>query len=60
MQLSCIAGLGGLPQVTMPVRSRDGYPVGLSFIAGPGRDMRLLRWVGDVAVRALQGQAVGG
>lgn len=60
MQLSCIAGLGGLPQVTMPFRGRDGFPVGLSFIAGPRRDLRLLRWVSDVAVRALQGQAVAG
>ncbi|MBB6732033.1 amidase [Cohnella sp. CBP 2801] len=60
MQLSCIAGLGGLPQVTMPFRSQDGLPVGLSFIAGPRRDLRLLRWVGDVAVRALQGQSVTG
>jgi amidase len=60
MQLSCIAGLGGLPQVTMPFRSRDGLPVGLSFIAGPRQDLRLLRWVGEVAVRALQRQAVTG
>ncbi|MCC3372671.1 amidase [Cohnella sp. REN36] len=60
MQLSCIAGLGGLPQVTMPFRSRDGLPVGLSFIAGPRRDLRLLRWVGEAAVRTLRGQPVTG
>ncbi|OBZ19013.1 amidase [Bacillus sp. FJAT-27264] len=45
MQLSCIAGLCGFPQVTVPYIDGEGWPVGLSFIAGPGRDLALLRWV---------------
>ncbi|WP_307728584.1 amidase [Alkalicoccobacillus plakortidis] len=32
LQLSCIAGLAGLPQITIPVQTNDG-PVGLSLIA---------------------------
>jgi amidase len=58
MQLSCIAGLGGLPQVTMPFAGSDGLPVGLSFIAGPRQDLKLLRWICDVAPRLLQREFV--
>ncbi len=47
MQLSCIAGLSGFPQVTVPVIREDGLPIGLSFIGGPGSDLKLLRWVSE-------------
>ncbi|GLX70044.1 amidase [Paenibacillus glycanilyticus] len=43
MQLSCIAGLSGLPQVTIPAGEIDGAPIGLSIIAGPRQDLKLLR-----------------
>ncbi len=42
MSLTCIAGLGGLPQVSMPLARVDGLPVGLSLIGPPGSDERLL------------------
>ncbi|MGN7762651.1 amidase [Paenibacillus sp. 22594] len=45
MMLSCIAGLAGLPQVTLPVPGPGGLPLGLSVIGGHGQDMRLLSWV---------------
>ncbi|MFC0558929.1 amidase [Halalkalibacter alkalisediminis] len=45
MQLSCIAGLVGLPQVTIPFRGGDGIPISLSIIAGLNQDKKLLRWV---------------
>lgn len=45
MMLSCIAGLAGLPQVTLPMLSTNGPPLGLSVIAGHGQDLRLLSWV---------------
>ncbi|KQO10856.1 amidase [Paenibacillus sp. Leaf72] len=45
MQLCCIAGLSGLPQVTLPVGEVDGAPIGLSIIAGAGQDLKLLRWI---------------
>jgi amidase len=46
MRLTCIAGLGGLPQVSIPAGTLDGCPVGLSFIGWPGGDEALL----DLAV----------
>ncbi|CAM3659345.1 MULTISPECIES: amidase [Saccharibacillus] len=48
MQLPCIAGLAGLPQVTVPVLRADGLPIGLSWIGGPGTDLRLLDWVAGI------------
>jgi amidase len=47
MTLTCIAGLGGLPQVTLPVGLVEGCPVGLSFIGWVGGDEMLL----DLAVK---------
>lgn len=44
MQLTCIAGLGGLPQITLPLVTFDHKPIGLSFIANRGRDKQLLKW----------------
>jgi len=48
MMLCCIAGLAGLPQVTLPVAGKDGLPVGLSVIGGYGQDLRLLSWIKEV------------
>ncbi|AIQ45655.1 amidase [Paenibacillus sp. FSL R7-0273] len=45
MMLSCIAGLAGLPQITLPVEGPGGLPLGLSVIGGHGQDLRLLSWV---------------
>lgn len=49
LQLCCPAGLAGLPQVTAPWLAYNGIPVGLSFIAGPGQDLSLLRFVASAA-----------
>lgn len=45
MQLSCIAGLSGLPQLTIPITTEDGKAVGLSIIAGRNQDLALLQWL---------------
>jgi amidase len=42
MRLTCIAGLSGLPQVTLPIGSLGGCPVGLSIIGWAGGDEALL------------------
>ena len=42
LTLSCIAGLVGAPQITLPVTRLDGCPVGLSLMAAPEKDMNLL------------------
>ena len=47
MRLTSIAGLSGLPQVTIPIGTVSGCPVGLSFIGWAGADEILL----DLAVR---------
>ena len=45
MQLTCIAGLAGLPQVTVPIFRKDGMSLGLSFIANKFQDLSLLAFV---------------
>lgn len=50
-QLCCVAGLSGLPQVTMPIAGENGLPVGLSFLAARGQDLNLLRWLVAVSER---------
>ncbi len=47
MRMTCIAGLSGLPQVSIPIGTIDGCPAGLSFIGWAGGDEALL----DLAVR---------
>jgi amidase len=42
MRLTGIAGVGGLPQVSLPIGIVDGCPVGLSFIAWADGDEALL------------------
>lgn len=39
--LTCVAGLSGLPQLSVPGGRADGRPVGLSLIGAPGSDLRL-------------------
>lgn len=45
LQCTCTAGLAGLPQVTIPCRTDAGDYYSVSFIAGYGMDLKLLRWV---------------
>lgn len=40
--LLCIAGLGGLPQISLPVAELDGMPLGLSIVGPRGCDLALL------------------
>ena len=47
--LLCIAGLGRLPQLSLPLAAMDGCPVGLSLIAPRGRDRGLLDWAAGCA-----------
>jgi amidase len=42
MSLLCIAGLGGLPQISVPVRGVAGVPAGLSLVGAAGADEMLL------------------
>jgi amidase len=42
ISLLCIAGLGGLPQLTLPLGTLDGCPLGLSMVGARGTDSALL------------------
>ncbi len=42
MHLLCIAGLGGLAQISLPLAEIDGLPLGLSLVGPRGSDMQLL------------------
>ncbi len=42
IRLTCISGLSGLPQLTMPMGTIQGCPVGFSFIGWKGGDEALL------------------
>ena len=42
MRLTCTAGIAGLPQVSIPIGTLSGYPVGLSLIGWAGGDEALL------------------
>lgn len=43
MHLLCISGLGGLPQISLPMSELDGLPLGLSLNGPRGADMQLLQ-----------------
>ena len=43
INLLCLAGLARLPQVTLPLASRLGAPLGLSLIGPAGSDLSLIR-----------------
>jgi amidase len=47
MGVTALSGLAGLCEVSIPAGRVDGAPVGLSLVAGPGRDRALL----DLAAR---------
>jgi amidase len=45
LMLTCIAGLAGLPQISLPAGFADDAPVGISFLAARGQDAMLLNFV---------------
>jgi amidase len=42
LQMLCMSGLSGLPQISLPLGVVDGCPIGLSLIAPRGRDRALI------------------
>jgi amidase len=42
VDLTCIAGLTGLPQMSLPIAKSEGMPVGLSLVGWRGADRSLL------------------
>ena len=42
LQLLCLSGLSGLPQITLPLGTIHGAPMGLSLMGPRGSDRRLV------------------
>jgi amidase len=49
LNLLCLAGLAGVPQVSMPLASRLGAPLGLSIVGPHGSDLSLVRLAARIA-----------
>jgi amidase len=43
LNLLCLSGLAGVPQVSIPLASRSGAPLGISLIGPRGSDLGLIR-----------------
>ncbi|MFZ0676419.1 amidase [Candidatus Binatus sp.] len=50
LRLTALAGLAGLPAVSVPLWKCNNLPMGVSFIAGPNRDEDLLALADKVSV----------
>ena len=48
LALLCIAGLAGLPQVSLPLARFNGFPLGLSLVGPRHSDLGLLRLAHDI------------
>ena len=51
MAITCIAGLAGLPQVSLPLATPDGVPLGVSLLGPAGSDRALIRLARRIAAR---------
>ena len=51
MAITCIAGLAGLPQVSVPIASADGVPLGVSLLGPAGSDLALVGLARRLAVQ---------
>ncbi len=58
LMVNAIAGLAGLPQITLPLANAGGLPVGVSVLAGRGEDEGLLDLA--CALSGVQTEATGG
>ena len=52
MHITCIAGIGGLCQVSIPFRNAQGLPVGVSVIGPAGCDLDIIELATALATRA--------
>ena len=49
IQMLCLAGLSGFPQISLPLGQRLGAPLGLSLLGPAGSDMALVRLAERIA-----------
>jgi amidase len=55
LALTSVAGMGRLPQVSLPIADSDGIPVGLSLLARRGQDVLLLKMAKSLAAETMLG-----
>ena len=60
LKLTCVAGLAGLPQVSLPLGVVGGCPVGLSLVGGRGADEKLLHLAAELGPDLARTAGVGG
>ena len=51
IQMLCIAGLSGFPQISMPLGQRLGCPLGLSLLGPAGSDLSLVKLAQKIAAQ---------
>ena len=49
VQMLCMAGLSGFPQISLPLASRNGAPLGLSLLGPAGSDKSLIAMAQKIA-----------
>ena len=49
LQITCIAGIGGLCQVSIPFTRPDGLPLGISLVGPAGSDAELVKLAIQIA-----------
>ena len=52
IQMLCIAGLSGFPQISLPLGQRLGAPLGLSLLGPAGSDLSLVKLAQQIAAQA--------
>jgi amidase len=57
MRLLCASGLSGCPQVTIPLLTKDGAPMGISLLGPRGSDKALCHLATDIYARMRQQHA---
>jgi amidase len=52
VQMLCLAGLSGFPQISLPLASRNGAPLGISLLGPAGTDRSLIAIAQQLAAAA--------
>ena len=52
IQMLCLAGLSGFPQISLPLGQRLGAPLGLSLLGPAGSDLSLVKLAQQIAAQA--------
>jgi Asp-tRNA(Asn)/Glu-tRNA(Gln) amidotransferase A subunit family amidase len=54
MELTCVAGIGGLPAVSIPLATVDGLPAGACLVGPAGSDRALIDYATELAAETVE------